>query len=119
MEWSDIAMLMFSCVAANHLGLIGAIEEKIGENIHIVNCPRCFTFWSVLITTLLTGWNIIEALAVSFLSSWMATWLELGMGFIDLLYLKLYGKITANNQNDTLASDVEFGDSASTVSELQ
>ena len=30
MEWSDIACIVFVCVTANHLGLVKAVEEKIG-----------------------------------------------------------------------------------------
>ena len=93
MQWSDIAMLTFACVAANHLELISAIEGVIRHRIPIVNCPKCFTFWSVLLTTSFTGWNMVSALAISFLCAYMATWIELGMGFIDTIYNKLYDKI--------------------------
>jgi len=89
----DIAMLTFSCVAANHLGLVGAIEEVLKRNIPIVNCPKCFTFWVILFTTCFSGWNMVAALAVSFLSAYASLWLQLIFTFIDKLFDKLYDKI--------------------------
>lgn len=119
MGWGDIAMLMFACVAANHLGLVDAMEKVLGRKIPIVNCCKCFTFWTVLFTSFLSGWNMVEALAVSFLFAWLALWVELGMGFIDTLYLKLYEKVTAAGNDDTVATDANNDDSESAVSELQ
>lgn len=103
----DIAMLAFSCVAANHLGLVAAIEKVLGEEIPIVNCPKCFTFWAVLLATLFSGWNVIAALAVSFLCAWSAIWLDLLMGIIDYLYIKVYDTFyptTDTSDTDTLSA---------------
>jgi hypothetical protein len=107
----------------NHLGLVGKIEELTGKAIPILNCPKCSSFWFSLFLLLGESEEIMGEfpmlLAISFLASYSAMWLELLEGYIDTLYLKLYGKITANNNNDTLAADPECGDSDSTVSELQ
>ena len=89
----DITMLTFSCVAANHLGLVAAIERVLKRSIPIVNCPKCFTFWAILFTTCLSGWNMMEALAVSFLSAYASLWLQLIFTFIDKIFNKLYDKI--------------------------
>lgn len=94
----DIACLVFACTAANHLGLIGKIEE-LWRPLPIVSCAKCLSFWSVLSYLLLTGANVITSLAISFLSAWSAVWLDLLMGFIDKLYLIIYDSIytTANS----------------------
>lgn len=86
----------------------------------IVSCPKCLTFWSALAYGLWSfGFsNVPLMLAVSFLASYMAIWLELLEGFIDKLYMKLYGKIITTDGNNTSASDADNGDSAGTVSEL-
>lgn len=108
LTWGDIAMMTFSCVAANHLGLVAAMEGVLKRKIPIVNCPKCFTFWGVLVTAYVSGWNMVEALAVAFFSAYVALWLELGMGFIDLLFGRLYGQIystTDNGDNETECAD--------------
>ena len=105
--WIDIVSIVFVCVTANHLGLIGKIEEIMGEfpllkkfigkwnHIPVISCPKCFTFWSVLAYGLWSvGFSDLPLLlAVSFLASYSAIWIELFEGFIDTLYQKLYDKI--------------------------
>lgn len=117
MNLAEIAMLTFSCVAVNHLGLISAVEDVLKRRIPIVNCCKCFTFWSILFTTTFTGWDIVSALAVSFLFSWLSLWIELGMGFTDILYTRIYEKIyTTTDEGNESATDANDGDSDGTVS---
>ncbi len=115
----DIASIVFVCVTANHLGLVGKLEEIMGE-LPIINCPKCFTFWSTLVCGLwYVGFSDLPVvLAVSFLASYIALWLELLEGYIDTLYLKLYDKITSKSTVDPDSFDTEQGDSADSVSEL-
>jgi hypothetical protein len=80
MDWIDIASIMFVCVTMNHLGLIKAIEEETDRELPILNCPKCSTMWSTLLYCVLTSKQIIIPLAVSFLSSYVAIWLELFEG---------------------------------------
>ena len=97
----DIAGIVFACTAANHLGLIGSIQLVLKWNkLPIVSCVKCFSFWAVLAYCVGCCDDIATAieeaprmLAISFLSAWAAIWLDLGMGFIDYLYMKAYGKI--------------------------
>lgn len=93
MIWIDIACIVFVCVTANHLGLVKAIEEVTESELRIVNCPKCFTWWSVFIYTSFTLHDFVAVLAISFLCSYLAVWLELAEGYIDTLYQKLYDKI--------------------------
>lgn len=93
MELLDVAMILFSCVAANHLGLIHAIEDVFKINLPIVNCPRCFSFWCSLAYLLLSHHGIIVSIATSFLCSALAPWLNLLMGFIDTKFNYYYDKI--------------------------
>lgn len=86
----EIAMLTFSCVSANHLGLIGAVEKLLHKSIPVVNCPKCCTFWTILLTTYTSGWNMISALAVAFLSAYLSLWLNLLLAFIDTKFNHLY-----------------------------
>lgn len=93
----------------------------------IINCPRCFTFWATLVYGMVTvpcgsphGFDSIipRLLAISFLASYSALWLELLEGFIDTLYMKLYEKIYPNSANDTLTAADFDGDTDCAVSEL-
>jgi hypothetical protein len=99
MYWIDVAMILFSCVAANHLGLIHAIETAVKRELPIINCPRCFSFWSVLFYTLLTSHMIILSFATSFLTAALAPWIELFMGFTDSLYNKIYDTIFSTTED--------------------
>ena len=99
------AFIIFSCVAVNHLGLVAAIEKVIRHNLPVLNCPKCLTFWSVLTcrvaveinSSLLTLNSLLQTIAVAFLCSYVAIWLELLMYIIDTLYNRIYGKIENYN----------------------
>ena len=115
MNWIDIACIVFICVTVNHLGLVKAIEDAAQRELRIVNCPKCFTWWSVLAYTIITSRSTITSLAISFLCSYLALWLELFEGFIDTIYLKVYEKIFTTT-DDTAPADKDGGDSAGSVS---
>ena len=99
--WRDIACIVFVCTAVNHLGLISAIERVIKHSLPVINCPKCLTYWSVLLYGITTvpcdfsqGLTILPLLlAISLLCSYLAIWLELIMYAIDTLYNKIYGII--------------------------
>lgn len=111
MFWKDALMLLFSCVAANHYGLIQAIEETLGARFKIINCSRCFSFWSVLLLMLISTKEAITSLATAFLCAALAPWLELLMGFIDKSYNEIYDKIftaAEENQNTEAKTDPDI-----------
>ena len=71
---------MTSCVMAIHLGLVDAVLKFYGiedKDIPIIRCPKCFTFWAVLLFLVLTRHNVILSLATSFLASYVGIWLDL------------------------------------------
>ena len=98
MDWMDIACIVFACTAANHLGLIAAVERVIRHQLPVVNCPKCLTCWSILAYGLatapcLTTQAVARLLAISLLCSYLAIWLELLMYAIDTLYNRIYVRI--------------------------
>jgi len=110
MDWRDIAAIVFVCTAVNHLGLIAAIERIVKHSLPVINCPKCFTCWSVMIYGMATipysslqsvAIAIPRLLAISLLCSYLAIWLELLMYAIDTLYNRIYGTIENNNQKET------------------
>ena len=111
--WIDIVSIIFVCVTMNHLGLIKAAENVLRKGLPIVNCPKCCTFWSVLTYELwaVATYDFPQILAVSFISSYAAIWLELIEGYIDSLYMMFYEKIYANSNNDTSSTTKDDADS--------
>ena len=125
MNWLDVLMIVFSVTAANHLGLVAAAEDIIHHRLPVLNCPKCATFWMVLVyglgceinfTTTHQFEHILELIAAAFLSAWSAVWIDLLRGIIDKLYIKVYDTIYSTaNPPDTDALDT--ADPVSDVSE--
>lgn len=122
MNWLDVLMIVFSAVAANHLGLVAAAESVVHHRLPVLNCPKCAAFWLVLaygfgyeicFTTTrhfvdvndMVAYHfeyILKLIAAAFLSAWSAVWLDLFMGIIDQLYIKVYDTIyPATDTTDT------------------
>jgi len=119
MTWSDIAWIVVACTSANHLGLIAAVESLLHRRLPVVNCPKCFTFWSTLaylLACFLMGGDaplrgsgpitvhlsaVPRMLAVAFLAAYSALWLELIMYFTDTIYNSIYDNIDKNNRKET------------------
>ena len=95
----DIASIVFVCVTANHLGLVKAIEDTVDKELPVINCVKCFSFWTALTYCCVCRYAITTSLAVSFLASYTAIWLELLEAYIDKLYMKLYDKIFTTSDN--------------------
>jgi hypothetical protein len=134
MNLLEIACIVFSCVAASHLELVAAIEKILHRRLPIVSCPKCCTFWAVIIAegccdtaaymtgeaAYMTGEaayvageaiaTAVKAVATAFAAAWAAAWVELAMGAIDRLYLMAYGKIYA--ATDTADADTDGADDA-------
>lgn len=112
----DIACIVFACTAANHLGLIQAVQTAVECNqLPIVSCVKCFSFWAVMVYCLVVGVGIINTLAISFLCAWLAIWLDLFMGIIDYLYLKIYEQIYPTTDE----TDADPFDTEDTLSDVR
>ena len=113
-DWRDIALLPLSCVLANHMGLISAVEDLIRHKLPVLNCIKCSTFWVVLFYSIFSGIDIVLALAISFLSSYEAIWLELFFGFIDRCYEAIYATIYKDSatsaETDTYNTDTSHSE---------
>ena len=112
MDFLDIASIVFVCTAVNHLGLIQAIEALARHRLPVLNCIKCLTFWSISAYGFSVGFGSAEAaiktLARAVLAAWSAIWLDLFMGIIDMLYVKVYDTLypTTNKTNtDTLSAN--------------
>ena len=78
---------------AIHMGLVDAVLKFYGiedKDIPIIRCPKCLTFWAVLLFLVLTRHNVVLSLATSFLASYVGIWLDLLLGKMDVWYEDIY-----------------------------
>ena len=110
----EVAMITFSCVSANHLGLVDAVERTIRHKLPIINCSKCLTWWSLMIHGLFAHENLFVFCALAFLCSYLATWLHLLMAYIDTFYDRIYEQICTTASS----SSIDETDTDRTVSDV-
>lgn len=103
-------LIAFCCTAMNHLGLVGAAERLLSHPIPVVNCSKCSTFWLTLMHGVCyhCGFShrcLVMAVAVAFLMSYIAIWMELAMGCIDKVYYRIYDALYPAAANAADAAD--------------
>ncbi|MBR1377972.1 MAG: hypothetical protein IJ557_02455 [Bacteroidaceae bacterium] len=119
MYWVDVALITFSCVAANHLGLVAAIEGAAGHSIPIANCPKCLCFWANICYGLFADQPILLVLSTAFLSAYLASWMELGMAYIDKQFTRIYETLyTPADTSKSSATTSNLADPDSTLPDL-
>ena len=107
--WKEAAEITASCVLFIGMGLEAAIERILSCRFRVLSCPKCLTFWSVLLFGGITGHGFVGTLAVSFLSAYAALWLSLLCDKLTILYNRLYDTITTTEGSaaDSEATDAE------------
>ena len=88
--WTDAIMIMMSCVSANHLGLVEQVEKVVRHTIPIVNCSKCFSFWTTLLYCLVVTHDVVISIFVSFCMAFLSFWFDIVLGILDNLYYKAY-----------------------------
>lgn len=116
-------MIVFAVTAANHMGLVDAIERTVGFKLPILNCCKCGSFWITLLYGFLFHFHVgaIAIVAISFSAALCAVWLELLMGFIDTKYYKAYERIydtSAFTEADGNKDNTEAGSEGDTTATL-
>lgn len=117
--WVEAAALTASCVLFIGMGLEAEIERILSCRFKVLSCPKCLTFWSVLLFGVVTRHGFVETVAVSFLSAYAALWLSLLCDALTNLYNRIYETITkptegasensaAANGQDVAATDPEM-----------
>ena len=107
--WKEAAEITASCVLFIGMGLEAEIERVLSCRFRILSCPKCLTFWSVLLFGAVTGHGLVETVAVSFLSAYASLWLSRLCDELTILYNRLYENITTTEgaSADTEATDDE------------
>lgn len=81
---ASIAMIV--AVLAHHLGLSEAVARVVSK---IARCPKCLTFWIVLLVLAVSGENTIVAIALSLFCTYLSNW----FGLLLMWLGKVYGKV--------------------------
>ena len=103
----DAIAIVFICTAMNHMGLIDAIERRTRLDLPIIHCPKCASFWGVLMYCAMMHRGFISSVAIAFFCSYLSLWVELAMGYIDSIYLKCYEKIVSTADTDKASADAD------------
>lgn len=103
--WKEAAEITASCVLFIGMGLEAEVERILSCRFSILSCPKCLTFWSVMVFGVIAGHGLLETIAVSFLSSYAALWLSLLCDELTTIYNKIYE--TINEQTDGDSEDSE------------
>ena len=86
MIWIALLTMMAVCLA-QHLGLPQAIASVM---LKVCKCPKCLTFWSTLLVLLTAGCDILVALALSILMSYISHFFGLVLMVLNNLYDRLW-----------------------------
>lgn len=86
-----VGLIFVSCCLFIHLGLGKAICKTLKIRFVLFTCVKCLTFWSILIYTLLfTALRWEACIAISFISAYLALWVELALNKLADVYEEYY-----------------------------
>lgn len=80
-------IVMVAAVLAHHLGLSDAVAGVASK---ILKCPKCLTFWTVLVTLLMLKYNILIAIGLSVVMAYLSAWFGLLLNLLNQLYDKIW-----------------------------
>ena len=93
--WTEAALLAVGCTLFVNMGLADAVQETIGFRSRILSCVKCCVFWCSLAFLAIRGCRIVAAVPASFIFSYLALWLDLGLSALNRRYNELYEQIAA------------------------
>lgn len=83
-------MIMIGATIAQHLGLGEAVARVAHK---IARCPKCISFWSVLVILVILNVHPIVALGLSLLCSYLSNWMGLLLMLLANIYNELWEKV--------------------------
>lgn len=81
---------MIVAVLACHLGLSEAIAKVVSK---VARCPKCLTFWLVLLVLMVSCDNTIVAITLSLLCAYLSNWLGLLLMWLNKTYNKVWERL--------------------------
>ena len=88
--WKDVVLITLSCTLFVQMGLSDAVQNVLRVHFRPLSCPKCLTFWLCLLYMLLSGVRVLDAVAASFLFSYVSLWLALALDALASAYNRLY-----------------------------
>ena len=89
------------------MGLVDAIGKLIHYKFRVLSCPKCSVLWCSLGWHLVNSTPLIDAVFVSFLSSYAALWLAMLYDALAIMYNKLYDTLkTTDTEAESCADEV-------------
>ena len=110
MTW-EVVLVAVSCVLFINMGLSEAIQDIFRLNIRIISCVKCCTFWFSLAFLLINGAGLFASVAASFLLSYAALWLDLGLSYLNTIYNRLYEQINSTEDAKPEATEADGAES--------
>ena len=106
---TGVGCVVLCCVLFVHMGLGDAVCKTIRRNLFLFHCVKCLTFWTTLVYTLVfTDYVLVECLAIAFVMSYVALWVDLLFAKISVWYEKWYESVVAKtSKRDTTNGDKE------------
>lgn len=81
---------MIVAVLACHLGLSEAIAKVVSK---VARCPKCLTFWLVLLVLMVSCDNTIVAISLSLLCAYLSNWVGLFFMWLNKVYNKVWERL--------------------------
>lgn len=75
---------------AQHLGLSEEIAKVVGK---IARCPKCLSFWIVLLVLGLSGKRLTIAIALSMFCAYLSNWFGLLLLWLNKVYNKVWERL--------------------------
>ena len=96
-----VGYILVVCVLYIHLGMGDTLGRIFHSNAYVFKCVKCVTWQATLAYTLFfSDLNVLACLAVSFVSAYIALWMELMLSKMTSLYEKW-------NEEDLVAGEPE------------
>ena len=84
-----VGYILVVCVLYIHLGMGDTLGRIFHSNAYVFKCVKCVTWQATLAYTLFfSDLNVLACLAVSFVSAYVALWMELMLSKMASLYEK-------------------------------
>lgn len=83
-------IVTISAMLAQHLGLAEAIVGVVAK---VSRCPKCLSFWAVLISLIIMRAHIVVAIGLSLICAYLSNWWGLILMLLANIYNDLWERI--------------------------
>lgn len=77
-------------ILAHHLGLAEAIAKIVGK---VLKCVKCLVFWTVQIAVYMYAYDLLYAIGIALICSYLSHWAGLLLMWINKNYNTIWQKV--------------------------